>query len=222
MQIRSRHLAILCILEVARQANRIRATIMESAISQSTGALPQRRGSRALLATIILAALVAALWPVFAWSAPKRFAEVVPGRLYRSGTVAPAHLQRLQHSFGIRRVLSMLNPDAPESRAEQQACRALGIQYENVPLRGNGASTPADRERILALLQDPAAGPTLVHCAAGTNRTGLAIGLYRIHVQGWPLDRTMAELRAFDFLDEVKHGNLHEALRQAAEDTRGH
>ncbi|MBU0637667.1 MAG: tyrosine-protein phosphatase [Planctomycetes bacterium] len=147
---------------------------------------------------------------------PRRFDVVVEGKLYRSGLVRPAHLEHLQHQYGIRRIISLLNPATPESRAEEQAARRLGFEWHNIPLRGNGASTPEERCRILTLLRDPDAGPTLVHCAAGTNRTGLAIGLYRLHVQGWTLEAVMAEMRRFDFENAPHHQNLRDALAAEA------
>lgn len=163
----------------------------------------------ALLAIACAAATVA--WQSAArW--PKRFAPVVEGQLYRSGAVSPQQLERLQRAYGIRRVLCLLNSNAPETEAERGVAERLGIEWHNVPLPGDGASTPEDRRQILALLSDTNGGPTLVHCAAGTNRTGLAVGLYRLRCQGWSLSQVMEELREFGFEDEPHHGNLREAL----------
>lgn len=147
---------------------------------------------------------------------PKRFAAVVEGEIYRSGSVSAAQLERLQREHGIRRVISLLNAEAPETLAERAAARELRIDWHNIPLRGNGASTPADRERLRTLLNDTSGVPTLVHCAAGANRTGLAIGMYRLHRQGWSLDRVLAEMREFGFEDEPQHQNLREALAAEA------
>jgi protein tyrosine/serine phosphatase len=156
-----------------------------------------------------------ALW----WHAhllPRRFAVVDAGRLCRSGEVTPGQLARLQRDYGIRRVISLLNPDVPQSVAERTTAEHLGIEWCNVPLPGDSASTPADRRRILDLLTAPNAPPTLVHCAAGVNRTGLAVGLYRLHMQHWTLDQVMTELRACGFNDPPKHENLRRALAAEA------
>ncbi|MBK9129108.1 MAG: tyrosine-protein phosphatase [Phycisphaerales bacterium] len=169
---------------------------------------------------LALLAGVGALGAGLAWHVtsltPKRFTEVVPGKLYRSGAVTPAQLERLVAEPGIRRVISLLDPAAPQSVAEREAAARLGLVWENVPLRGDGSSTPADRERILTLLTEPNAPPTLVHCAAGVNRTGLAIGLYRIHCQGWSYEAVLDEMRRIGFEDRDKHENLRAALREAA------
>ncbi len=171
-------------------------------------------------AVLALLAGVGALGAAIAWHVatltPKRFVEVVPGRLYRSGAVTPAQLERLAAERGIGRVISLLDPTAPQSIAEREAAARLGLVWENVPLRGDGSSLPADRERILALLTEPNAPPTLVHCAAGVNRTGLAIGLYRIHCQGWSYEAVLEEMRRIGFEDREKHENLRAALREAA------
>lgn len=147
---------------------------------------------------------------------PKRFAPVVDGRLYRSGQVTPGQLEHLHRDHDIRRVICLLDPDAPQSIAEREAARELGIEWHNVPLRGNGESTPADRQQIIDLLTSPDAPPTLVHCAAGTNRTGLAVGLYRIRAQGWTYEQALEEMRLFDFEDLAKHENLRQALAAEA------
>lgn len=172
---------------------------------------------RVVAATLVL---VGALGAAAAWwyagLVPKRFGTVVEGRLYRSGEVTPAQLERLRRTHSIGRVISFLDPGAPESVAERRAAERLGIIWENVPMGGDGSSTPADRARILALLTEPNAPPTLMHCAAGANRTGLACGLYRIHVQGWSYEQALDELRRYDFADLPKHENLRQALREAA------
>lgn len=176
----------------------------------------RQRVAAAVAFLVLLAAGTGVAW----WQAtrlPKRFAPVVEGRLYRSGEVSPAQLARLHADYGIRRVICLLNPDAPATQVERDAARQLGLEWHNVPLPGNGASTPADRERLLALLTEPNAPPTLVHCAAGVNRTGLAVGLYRLRAQGWSLPDVTEELHAFGFEDEPQHENLRQALSEAAQ-----
>jgi len=184
---------------------------------------PERKSHRrrVLLAAAAMVAVcvLAVTWQLLDWR-PKRFAEVAPGELYRSGEVSPEQLAHLKESYGISRVICLLNPDAPETQEERAAAEKLGVEWVNVPLPGDGASTPADRARLIELLGMEDAGPTLVHCAAGTNRTGLAVGLYRLHYQGWSLEAVMREMRAFDFEDLPKHENLRAALRAEAESQR--
>lgn len=174
----------------------------------------RQRVAVAIGAVAVIAGATGGWW--YATRLPKRFAPVVEGRLYRSGEITPAQMARLQHEYGIGRVVSLLNPDAQVSVVEREAAGQLGLEWVNVPLTGDGASETEDRETLLSLLDDPNAPPTLVHCAAGTNRTGLAVGLYRLHCQHWPLDEVLAEMRRFDFEDLPKHENLRAALAAEA------
>lgn len=176
-----------------------------------------RRVTTILLAIVAASSAGGALlwWHAGQW--PRRFAIVDAGRLYRSGEVTPQHLARLQREYGIRRVISLLDPTAAVTRAEREAAQTLGLEWHNVPLPGDGASTPRQRDLLRALLVQPDSPPTLVHCAAGVNRTGLAVGMYRLHCQGWSLAQVMAELRANDFEDLPKHQNLRDALQAEAQ-----
>jgi protein tyrosine/serine phosphatase len=174
---------------------------------------------RVISAALVLVVAAGAVGGGVAWSQarlPKRFAEVVPGKLYRSGEVSASQLAVAHKEHGVRRVISLLDASAAETIAERDAAQRLGLEWYNIPMGGSGQSTPEARRRVLELLADPDAPPTLVHCGAGTNRTGLAIGLYRIHCQGWSLDATLEEMRQYGFRDLAKHEELRAALRAAA------
>jgi protein tyrosine/serine phosphatase len=179
---------------------------------ESESVRPRRYRRRVWLIAVAALALAFGLAWVQSMVLPKRFAAVDPGRLYRAGTVTPAHLKKLSSDYGVRTVLSLLDANAPETIAERAAAEKLGLRWINVPLPGNGASTPEQRERIKQVLFDDSPSGLLVHCAAGTNRTGLAVGMYRMHRQGWTLDQVRAEMRRFDFEDEPHHENLRQAL----------
>lgn len=173
---------------------------------------PSQRTVRVTAALIVVVACGAALVYLQQGATPKRFGVVEEGRLYRCGEITPRQLEHVARVYGLRSVLSLLDPDTPASVAEREKAEQLGLRWINVPLPGNGASTPEDREKIRAVLFDPAAGPILVHCAAGTNRTGLAIGMYRIHQQAWTVAQVLAEMRRYGFEDLPKHENLRRAL----------
>lgn len=177
---------------------------------------PARRRP-AIVVAVVLCGLVG--FGGYSWWAaqyPKRFAVVEPGRLYRSGAITPAQLARLHATYGIERVICLLATESPEAQAEHAAAQRLGLDWHNIPMGGDGTSTPPQRDQLRALLLDPNAPPTLVHCAAGTNRTGLAVGLYRIHHDGWTCDQVLDEMRRFSFDDLPKHENLRAALRAEA------
>lgn len=148
---------------------------------------------------------------------PKRFDAVVEGKLYRSGEVHPAHLARLTEEKNITRVICLLNPDAPETQAEREAAEKLNLEWINLPMGGSGQHTEDQIPKLIDLLLDGNAPPTLVHCAAGVNRTGLAVGLYRIHHDGWTYEQVYEELLSRDFDDLPKHEQMRATLRAEAE-----
>ncbi|MFN0135074.1 MAG: fused DSP-PTPase phosphatase/NAD kinase-like protein [Phycisphaerae bacterium] len=180
----------------------------------------RRSRTRVMLAALLVLAIggVGGAWVWHEYvSFPKRFGVVHEGRLYRSGEVTPGQLERVAQQRGVKTVLSLLDPAAPESIAERAAAERLGIRWLNVPLTGDGASKPEDREKMRTILLDEANAPLLVHCAAGANRTGLACGMVRLHRDGWTIEQVLDEMRRYSFDDLPKHENLRAALREEAE-----
>ena len=154
---------------------------------------------------------------------PKRFGVVVPGELYRSGgPLSPGQVAWLHERHGITRIICLLNPEDRDAReaifAERDAAVTRGIEWINIPMGGSGEHEPPQRKEVLALLTQPDPPPTLVHCAAGVNRAGLAIGLWRAETQGWTWEQIHAELLANDFEDLLKHETMRAALKEAAAD----
>ena len=187
----------------------------DSSTAVSNVAVNRRRRRYSLVLVVLVAAacVTYGLWP----RGPKRFGIVAEGLVYRCGEVSPQQLERLHTDLHVRSVLSLLNSTAPITVEECAAAERIGLVWFNVPLTGDGASTPADRDRIRAIVLDPANYPLLVHCAAGTNRTGLAIGMYRLHRDGWTLPQVLDEMRAYGFEDQPHHENLCAALVEESE-----
>ena len=52
---------------------------------------------------------------------------------------------------------------------------------------------------FLAVMDDPANHPVLVHCFAGVHRTGTLCAVYRMEYQGWAADRAIAEMEGYGF-----------------------
>jgi protein-tyrosine phosphatase len=54
---------------------------------------------------------------------------------------------------------------------------------------------------FLAIMDDPANYPVLIHCRAGLHRTGIYSAIYRMEYQGWSRDAAIRELRDNGFGD---------------------
>jgi tyrosine-protein phosphatase SIW14 len=97
--------------------------------------------------------------------------------------------------LGVKVVLDLREHDA-RSRAEERVVTAAGMRYVNVPMSGLTPPTEAQTNMILALLEDPQAGPVFVHCRRGADRTGAVIASYRIDHDGWDNARALQDAMA--------------------------
>ncbi len=131
------------------------------------------------------------------------FAETVPGihnfgrvdeRLYRGGQPTPAGIEYLA-KLGVRTVIDLREPGA-RSRAERRLVTASGMKYMAVPMSGFTAPAIADITKILATLEDPAAGPVFIHCRRGADRTGAVVAAYHIAHDNWDNARALKDARA--------------------------
>jgi protein tyrosine phosphatase (PTP) superfamily phosphohydrolase (DUF442 family) len=70
------------------------------------------------------------------------------------------------------------------------------LKYLRIPAR---AWHPEEEDLVvfLRVLQDPNNWPVFVHCAEGKDRTGYAVGTYRIVTENWNADDAIHEM--FDF-----------------------
>ena len=105
------------------------------------------------------------------------FAEVLPGRLYRSNHPTPQQLASVQRRFGITTLINLRGRRACGSDAlSRQAAGSLGLRHIDMAFESRGAP---HRERILRFHEifRSLEGPALMHCKSGADRAGLASGL---------------------------------------------
>lgn len=143
-----------------------------------------------------LAACAALAWAAIAPNlAPKRFAEVVPGVLYRAGEGTPAATRRVVEAHGIRTIIDLgaHEPGSHEEDLAQRTAEALAVRRVRFNLYGDARGDPNDYAEALRLASDPANQPVLVHCGAGAQRTGCFVALHRHIIEGWELDRAYTE-----------------------------
>jgi protein tyrosine/serine phosphatase len=145
--------------------------------------------------------VVAALALVLAAAAPQRPAEWaqpvaldgvpnlhrVTDTLYRSAQPTASGMRNLE-ALGVRRVVNLR-----AFHSDRDATAGTGLLDEELSVK-TWHIEDEDVVRALRLLRDPAAGPTLVHCLHGADRTGTVIAMYRMVLQGWPREKAIAEL----------------------------
>ena len=150
---------------------------------------------------------------------PKRFVEVEPGQLYRSGYIEPGPLRRVLAEHGIQTILCLAKygPDTPEGQKERAVAAELNVDVRLIPMPGNGVAEFAALHEAADLIADPAQRPLLVHCAAGVQRTNAAYVAYRLKHCGWSYEDAIAEAEA-NWLDRDDNPELFEHLKQYADD----
>jgi len=135
---------------------------------------------------MVLAAGLAALWEHALKDSvlPKRWGVIEKGALYRSGQLPAPLLRRVLARHGIRVVVDMtpIEPDNVKQAAESRLLAELQIALVRCPLSGDGTGDPVEYARALTALvharRDGA--PALVHCQAGSQRTGGVVAAYRL------------------------------------------
>jgi protein tyrosine/serine phosphatase len=148
---------------------------------------------------------------------PKRFGVVEPGLIFRSGQIDSGLIKPTLQQHGIKVVVDLTKPvdetpDDAEERdrlAEAEAIAELGITSYRFTMPGDGrGSVEAYTEALIRLKEARAAeAPVLVHCAAGSQRTGGVIACYRVLFEKQPMDKVMEEMKDYDW-DPVRNAVL--------------
>jgi protein-tyrosine phosphatase len=141
-----------------------------------------------------------------------RFAEVVPGRIYRGAWQKPWPMRRIVDRYKIKTVLALAHPsDHPLSVSERNLAREMGFRWLHVPivderLTGDYQVINAKLEEAAAVLADPKNHPIYFHCHHGINRASMVQMAYRTKYCGWTLDQATDEISRTFGLIKVSHG----------------
>lgn len=81
-------------------------------------------------------------------------------------------------------------------QADCDLMKGTHLNYVSVPAH-EWHPEEEDLVALLKVLGNPRSGIVYVHCAAGENRTGAMVGGYRRVVDGWTVEKTEAEMKAF-------------------------
>jgi len=114
--------------------------------------------------------------------------------LVRSGSPSPRFLKALHQRYRIRAIINLTGKVSTEERA-------FGLRY-GVPIflfhwSANREPPPEDIDRLLKIYRDQKKYPMLVHCKAGADRTGLAVALWRIKIEGKSPEEAITEMKLY-------------------------
>lgn len=144
---------------------------------------------------------MAVLFVVSAWPhvVPKNFGVVVPGKIYRSGELTVAAMADVVKTHRIKTVIDMgaYEPGTRDDLLQAMAAESLGVERHVLRLEGDGSGDTTRYLESLRLMTDESKLPMLIHCGAGSERTGLLVVLYRNIIQGIDVDRAFEEAKRF-------------------------
>ncbi|HUN80676.1 MAG TPA: dual specificity protein phosphatase family protein [Phycisphaerae bacterium] len=146
---------------------------------------------------------------------PHRFAEVEPGALYRGGYPTAENIENLKHEHNIKTVISLT--DERENNAEErkmlETVDRLGLKFFRIKMPGDGRADFTSLDMAADAMANKQNWPVFFHCAAGKQRSNAALAAYRLKYEGWPVERTIDDLKRYD-LDPAQESPLCEHLRQ--------
>jgi protein tyrosine phosphatase (PTP) superfamily phosphohydrolase (DUF442 family) len=125
---------------------------------------------------VVLLALVGA----YTWvHGGGNFHEVEKGTVYRSAWLGSEKLEQAIDRLGVKSVLNLCGeqPGVEWYEGEVEVSRRRGIKFVSMGLSANTALDASQLAKLADALRD-APKPLLIHCRAGSDRTGLASAIY--------------------------------------------
>ncbi len=130
---------------------------------------------------------------------PRNFGVVVEDRIYRSGRLTERAMRSLIEQRQIKTILDLgaFDPDSEREAWTQAIAEDMGVNRFRFNLIGDGTGNPNYYVQALRMMTDERAWPMLVNCGAGSERTSVAVMLYKNLVESEPMQETYPE--TFDF-----------------------
>lgn len=163
------------------------------------------------IASIAAALLTALLWFVFTHNlASHNFGVVEEGVLYRSAAPNEVFLREICERYRIATIV-VLTHRIPAH--EERIVSELGITIAHFPM--SARRTPKDEtvDAFLAVINDSARQPVLVHCRAGADRTGVLVASKRMAHDGWTHQEAMEEMSFYSHISFL-HPHMSDYLKQ--------
>jgi protein tyrosine/serine phosphatase len=116
----------------------------------------------------------------------------VTTNLYRCAQPTAEGL-RAAEKLGIKTVVSLRAFHSDKEEVESTKLRTRRIYFKT------WHAEDEDVVRFLRIISDTNAGPFLVHCQHGADRTGTMIAIYRMALQGWTKEEAIKEMTTGEF-----------------------
>lgn len=118
---------------------------------------------------------------------------VEPGRFYRSGQLRGRQLSNVLESNHIKSVINLrgYSGNDIDLNEERSLCRAKGIKHVDIKMSARQLPEPNELNKLIVAF-DKLPRPILVHCAGGSDRSGLASALYMNIYEHTPLNKAQS------------------------------
>lgn len=134
--------------------------------------------------TIIPALILLIAAPYLYLRLSNNFHPITPGEAYRSAQLGSEHLEKYIKQYGIKSVLNLRdeNPnDAPWYKDEVNTGAKNNIVHYDVALSAKREPTSQDVKKLMEIFKT-APRPILIHCKAGSDRSGLVAAMWKVVV----------------------------------------
>ncbi|HMA94823.1 MAG TPA: dual specificity protein phosphatase family protein [Polyangiaceae bacterium] len=125
----------------------------------------------------------------------KHYEDWVSASLARGDQPTGQEILDLKQKFGFKSIVNL----RLESNFDEAYAVQAKLNYLRLPIVDVGVPTQEQMVNFLDFVTDPANQPAFVHCKAGINRTGLAVGVYRMAVDGWSAEEALSEAKTYGF-----------------------
>ena len=137
---------------------------------------------------------------------PKRWGVVEETSIYRSGQLHPALIKRVLLEQNVQVIVDLNGKRAGkvEHETEDAVSIELGIDKNRYPLNGDGTGDIEQYAQAIAAIDRAVKTnkAVLVHCSAGSQRTGGVIAMYRSLVQKRDVLTILEEMERYDWNPE--------------------
>jgi predicted protein tyrosine phosphatase len=155
-------------------------------------------GRTMVVACIAVAAAGGLVW--WQYFSVYHLAVVRDGVLYRDGVRSVRELATALRRVRPRTIVSLVD-DREITRepfvSEMSICREKQIEVVRIPIPLGGWPGGEQIRQFLAIANDPARQPVLVHCAQGVRRTGMIVAAYQESVMKMDRRQAIAAMRTF-------------------------
>ena len=122
---------------------------------------------------------------IWDYNRPENFDDVVPGAIYRSSLPTVRELDYLVKEYSIRSVVMLSGDVTPKYDRILKYIRENNLKLFHTPIGTSQAPTYTNVLEILEFVEATNNQPLLVHCAAGADRTGWMVMIYRFATCEW-------------------------------------